>query len=335
MKSTIFNTKLEDVVQLELNADGESSAAVSLNPSYVWTKFILTDDLPNENKQRIPKEEFSNLIKTGIFAPVKMKNGEINVNHEDALPLGVITNLKESANKVEGMAALWLKEREEDVLTIKDMVNKGNFPQLSWEIMYEDSASEENGISALKNTVLRAVTLVGMPAYAGRTPIFAAASKNNNSEETVDKLEELTSRVTELEELVKSKDVELASKATELETLKASLEELETLRTFKASIDKEKADLEKLAAIKAKFKAASLDKDEEYFEKNKETLMGLSDSTLEFMIQEMISFASTKKVKEEEASKNEVPNFTADETVDLSDPRKLSEALRKKLLVTK
>lgn len=323
MESTKFSTNLEDLVSLDVSgADKESSAAVSLNPSYVWTKFILTDDKPNKNKQRIPKEEFSNIIKTGIFAPVKMKLGEINDDHDDAVPLGVITALKEHDNKIEGIAALWLKEREEDVLTIKDMVNKGNYPQLSWEIMYDEASSEEDGIQALKNTILRAVTLVGMPAYAGRTPIYAAASKSNNSEETVDELEKLTSRVAELEGLVKTREEEIVS-------LKAVQPELEELRSYKASIELEKANQEKFASIKKKFADANLNKSEEYFNTNKENLMKLEESALDFMIQELVAFSSKKEDKA--SDKQNIPNISAEDDVSLKDPKVLAEAVRKQL----
>ena len=84
--------------QVELIKDkeykfSEASTAVSLNPMLNWMKFVLLDDLPNGNKQRVPKEEFDNIIKTGIHMPIKVSAGEISPGHQGTFPIGVITNL--------------------------------------------------------------------------------------------------------------------------------------------------------------------------------------------------------------------------------------------------
>lgn len=285
-KIAIFTTNLEDMLQL-VN-EGIADASVSLNPSFSWAKFILTDDQANENKQRIPKQEFSNLIKTGVLAPIKMEVGDPNGDHANSTPLGVISHLKEVDNRIEGLAALWTREREEDVTALKEMYKGGRLPQLSWEVMYEESQTDDSGIEDLLGTALRAVTIVGMPAYAGRTPIVALASKNETEDDNVDELEQSKARITELEQIVASKDEELT-------TIKTQMTELQS---YKDTAEKEKADIAKLASIRQKFSDSGLSKEDTYFVENKERLLSMPDETLDFVIQEMVSFSRVTATSE-------------------------------------
>jgi len=181
--SDIIDTEIESVVQLLSNEDvekqfGEAIASVVAADQVVtWAKFILTDDKPNGNKQRVPIEEFDNIIKSGVYMPIKMALGEIKDGHEDAKPIGVITNLTKLGNKVIALAALWDHERNDDVSTIKSRVNSGQPVNVSWEILYGNSRIED-GITALLDVMLKAVTIVGIPAYAGRTQLLAVAAKD-------------------------------------------------------------------------------------------------------------------------------------------------------------
>lgn len=182
MKTTTkTDTNVEDMVYLvskdEVEREfGEAAAsAIATDQVVTWAKFILTDDKPNANRQRIPAEEFDNLIKTGIHKPIKMAFKQIADGHEDARPLGVITNLTKEGNKVIALAALWNHEREEDVAKVKDLVQSGKPVNVSWEILY-GRERQENGVTDLLDTVLKAVAIVGMPAYAGRTQLLAVAA---------------------------------------------------------------------------------------------------------------------------------------------------------------
>jgi hypothetical protein len=326
MKSAIFTTNLENILEYvsrESSDDPEADASIIRNPTFSWAKFILTDDLANENKQRIPKEEFSNLIKTGVNAPVKMELGDPLGDHARSTPLGVVTHLKEIENRIEGIAALWTREREQDVKSLKDMYSQGKLPQLSWEVMYEDSNTNDDGVEDLAGTILRAVTIVGVPAYAGRTPIVALASKkddNPNTEElTVDELEKAQSKITELESSLSSKEDELKTLSTETEQL----------REYKDVAEKEKAAAAKLIAIKQKFTEAGLEKDETYFTEKKETLLGMTDDALDFMIQELVAFSSAKSKEESASSKKDLPRVDAPGGDD-EDIKTLAEALRQR-----
>lgn len=334
-----------DVVELILEdgdlKDDSAFAAVSLSPDVSWAKFILTDDTVNANGDRIPEEEFDNLIKTGINMPLKMAYGEIKEGHNESFPIGVITHLKKIKNQIVGLAALWKSERPEDIEYIKDKYKKKEPLDLSWEISYQGEAVHKDGTRDLIGTSLLATTLVGIPAYEGRLGITALAAKER--EEEVTKLEE---KIKELQEkladatdinlgLVKEKDaldVELKELKAEFEK---SGEELEELKAFKGEIVAERERKEKLQSIMDKFAEAGIEKDEEYFEEKAETLLTMDEGALDFFIQEAIAFASEMKereeTEEEEASKKEdLPNFNdGGEFSDLG-PKELAELARKK-----
>jgi hypothetical protein len=191
-KGKKLNTNLENVVQLvsresAISEFGESVASfISKDAMVSWMKFILTDDMPNKNGERIPESEFDNLIKTGFYKPIKMMVGDINDGHDDAEPIGVITNLARNGNQIVALAALWPTERAEDVQLLKDRVESGKPVNVSWEIFYGDRTTN-GGVVDLLDTTLRAVTIVGIPAYAGRTPVLAIAA-NKWSDEYVSNL---------------------------------------------------------------------------------------------------------------------------------------------------
>lgn len=401
---------------------GEAYSSLLLNPAVTWAKFILTDDAPNNNGQRVPQTEFKNLIKSGLHMPVKMAYGKINDDHDDSLPIGTITHLKQEDNKVIALAALWTEERPSDVSYIKEKVAAGESINVSWEILYGDYDIDDTGIVDLLDTYLKAATIVGRPAYAGRTPILAVAAKSwskayideledsaflyvkevesrnesdeqlitkkirqfpvrdnhgklvkdrlvmasaeiiksdlddelkSNLDKTIKKLlkenaksDEITSekaeefkmeesKLDELKELQEKysqleKDLTnaldtLKAKETELvEAIQAKADfesELASLREFKASIDAEKEEIQKLALVKTKFTEAGLEKADEYFVDNKEKLLKLAsdESALDFMIQELISFKNENEDKEDKSEEKasekkgpKIPNLPAD-----------------------
>jgi len=181
-KKAIIDTDDVSLLQLLSKDEAESefgeaiASALDVEQVVTWAKFVLTDDRPNENGQRIPQEEFDNIIKTGMYKPVKMAVGEINDGHDESKPLGVITNLIKSGRKIIALAALWDHERVSDVALIRDRVQKGKPVNVSWEIMYGAHVIND-GIEDLLDTVLTAATIVGRPAYAGRTQFLAVAAK--------------------------------------------------------------------------------------------------------------------------------------------------------------
>jgi len=407
---------------------GEAAASAVVTDQVVtWAKFILTDDKPNENGQRVPLEEFDNIIKTGPYKPVKMALGEIKDGHDDARPLGVITNLTKQGNKVVALAALWDHERTEDVALVRDLVKSNKPVNVSWEILYGNYVIKD-GISDLLDTVLKAVTIVGMPAYAGRTQFLAVAAKKWSpayieklpdssflhigldgtryfayrddtgkidqkrfpalleemaqaplpentlkgvrhqvkklasvveadagiqellmdgedfiTEEHKLDIKELEGKVSELETKLAEANNKLATKEAELATAQETAnlantnvttltEELTGLREFKETTEAESQKATKLQSIKDKFGGLGLEKGEEYFTANGEKLLGLEESELDFMLQEMVAFRDAENAGEGKASKKKtpgVPNIPG--TIDeLNDVTKLAKALRER-----
>jgi hypothetical protein len=313
MEEKLIN--LESNIELIENNDAEAS--ISLNPLFQWAKIVVTDDEPNANKQRVPRNEFDNLVRTGVLSPVKMDIGKIS-DHEASVakPIGVISQLMIENNKVIALAALWKKERSEDIRMLKEMYLTGTPPQVSWELSFAESQIED-GIENLKGIILNGLAIVASPAYAGRTPFIAMASQNQE-EVPVEELEQLKTRVTELESAVAEKETQLSEKEVELNTLKE----------YKANIEKETAEAQKLSEVKQKFVDAGIEKDEAYFTENKVKLLEMEASLLDFVIQEMVSFASSKNTNASTHTTTEIPNITNTSTVDLSDPKALAKALK-------
>lgn len=423
-KKTKINSELEYIVQLvqdsELEGEmGEAFSSVLLNPAVAWAKFILTDDIPNANKQRIPIEEFANLIKTGIYMPVKMAKGSINDGHDNSEPLGVMTHLKHDGNKIVAIAALWSKERPADIEYIKSQIESEKPVNVSWEILYGDSSFDDKGVEDLHDVALRAATIVGLPAYAGRTQMLAVAARKwspaytkalpdncfllkdrqlpykdmegkievsrfpelleelktlslpenevkvaraklkrlkemmetgastkdiegeldldltvqpvapETEDNKLEELKELQDKFASMEATLASKDKEISdlkleiTRLTEESTVKET--ELASLKEFKLEADAKVTAKAKLEGIRTKFNEAGVEKTEDYFTQNSEFLLGLEDAQLDFMIQELVSFAKQTE-NTETASKKKIPNLQVEQKT--TDVKSIAEELR-------
>ena len=434
---TEFKTSSIDIVKILKDKDvrqefGDAVASFLRNETVVWTKFVLTDDVPNGNKMRIPHEEFPNLMDSGLHMPFKMAFGEINRGHDGAFPLGTIAHIKEEEidgrHLLVGLAALWSKERPEDVLMFKSAMASEKKPQVSWEILYGDYSSNEDGTIDLKDTSLSGVTVVGDPAYEGRTPVLAVAAKQwsrpyleelpedafmhigedgerlfpykdadgrvdpsrlnlvlgelansslpsevieeyrervkdlqaklesgasldnpslkkssksnagktKSEENKLDELTELKNKVAELEQALSEAKNALTTKETQL-TENASLlteqeKELTELREFKAAIDAEAEKQVKLDEIKQKFQEAGIEKDDSYFDKNSEYLLGMDESARDFLLQELVAFSSKKDDEEDgkESKASKLPRLDGVEQEDDASIEGLAKALRER-----
>lgn len=283
-----FDVKLM-IDKLEID-EMAASASISLNPNVAWMKLLLTDDKYNANRQRIPREEFANVLRTGLFMPLKMAYGEISEGHDETFPLGVMTHLKTEGNSIQALAALWDRERHEDVEFLKKRYAEGKDINISWELTYTDEETEDDGV-VLKNVSMNAATIVGMPAYEGRTPALALSSKEEG-----DSMEN-TIELTEHERLMNEQKSQFENKVSELQaSLEAVQNELsglkpkyEELASFKQSIEEAEAKKEKLSSIRQKFTDAGLEITDEYFNERAEAFAGMTDEQLEFFVQELVA----------------------------------------------
>ena len=160
----------------------EAQASIE-NPTLTKMSFVFTDNLPNGNRKGVPVSAFPSIIKTGIFMPVKVAEGAINIDHSGAFPIGVISSLKENqlsdtVDQIVGEAVLWNSERPEDTDLIKSAFASGEKLNISWEILYSESSKDDNGIEWYLDPIVKAATFVGLPAYGGRTPVTAVASQD-------------------------------------------------------------------------------------------------------------------------------------------------------------
>lgn len=308
-----INISAKDVqLMIEDEKLGEAIASISLNPNVTWLKMVVNDALPNANDMRIPKEEFSNVIKTAIYMPMKMAIGEISEGHEETLPIGSIAHLIDKEDHVEALAALWNKERPEDIKLLKERHENGQSIDVSWELNYDVTASTKNdkGVLELRNVEMNAVTIVGLPSYMGRTNVTALASKEGDAKtmdeikrkdhdeivkgltETIEDLQkQLETASTKVEELTTSNE-ELASVKTEFDEMKPKFEELEK---FKTDFDAAEEKKVKLAAVRKKFEEAGFEiENDDYFAEREETLLGMEEAALDFFIQELVAFKAEK-----------------------------------------
>lgn len=321
-----MNTNINLTLDFAVAADEFSEAAVN-NPFITWAKAIICDDKPNANNERIPVEEFDNMIRSGIYSPVKM--AEEITGHQDALgkPIGTITNLMKSGNQLKALIALWTLERQEAVATLQEMVADGNLPQLSWEIAFSEVEENSDGVKDLHGVVLNGAAVVRQPAYKGRTPIYATAEDINPEGNNLDELEQVKAQLAEALEKIEQLSSNAETISTELDSLKS---ERDQLLQFKQSVEMASAELEKLASIKAKFVEAGISKDDNYFEDNRNVLLKLEEAELDFFIQNLIAFKNSEaSVKSQNGS---LPNVGTDnDSVLIKDPRELAKALRNAL----
>jgi hypothetical protein len=329
-----FDTEIE-FLDTEEQTNDLALASVSQNPAFNYIKFTLTDDQKNANRQRIPFSEFDNLIRTGYLAPIKMGMGEIKPGHEEASPIGVISHLKKEDNKIMGLAAIWSKERPAEADIIKKNHEKGIPTNLSWEIYYTDSTKDAEGVEDLTGCSLRALTLVGRPAYEGRTQILSVASditseteENVDIKELEDKISALEAELSDAKKALETKEVELASKQNDLVAkemeLASILAEKEELKQYKTTAEKEREDNRKLDEIKGKFSESGITKDETFYKENKEMLLGLAPTALDFFMQELVSFKNSSAA----IINSTVPDLTNQDNKKLTDPKELAKALR-------
>lgn len=317
-----FNTTLKEPTEELKMAMASLLPMPEKNRNIAWGSFVLLDDLPNGNGVRIPLEEFDNVIKSAEYMPLKMEFGTIKGKHEGSQPLGVIARLVKQVdsvlgNKIFGIAGLWLKERPNDIVALREAIAKNEGVDISWELEYINEDLAEDGILNLRDIGVTAATIVGNPAYQGRTPMFEIAEQNKNSEDdkTLDDKELIQQKYSELETKFQESETKLAEatkllseKTAEVEALTAKVAELQE---FKDSVDKEKADADKLEAIKAKFTEYGLEKSDDYFAEKKDFLLGLEDTELTFMLDEL---KAVKPATSTEASQSIVPNLGAGNT---------------------
>lgn len=173
---------------------GYAIAEASDNPFQTKLSLILTDFLPNRNKQAISQAEANNIIKSALIAPLKINfDGESYSGHKNAIPIGAIASAYEGDDNgnpvIKGDAVIWNDLYPDVKDHIKQAFAEG--VGTSWEIYYDDSETDDNGVQWLKGCIFAGTCIVETPAYGPtRTRLLAIAeSLQKNNEEIMAKSE--------------------------------------------------------------------------------------------------------------------------------------------------
>src|SRR3989304_5870627 len=97
-----FNiTTTIELLREDEKLEGEAYAGISLNPYFQWAKIVVTDDIANATNQRVPVEEFDNIIKTGMPLPCNARIRKMSSDHQHCSPpgLGFSANLVKESNR--------------------------------------------------------------------------------------------------------------------------------------------------------------------------------------------------------------------------------------------
>jgi len=297
MKIAKFN-----VLAQPLDKEGQAQAAQTFADTHsLWVKFIFTDDQPNDNKQAVAQTEYASIIDTGVHKPFKKATGDaLSDNHNPVIPIGTIVEMSQEGNTVIGLAAVWEPEFPEEAASIREAHEKGERLDVSWELFYEDSTHDDTGVEWLQGVSTRAVALVGQPAYDGRTPVLAVATKQDKQEGDKNmELEKALERVKELEganAVLESGMVEAKASLEELLELKT---EVETLREFKIKVEEDEARSALVSKRMKKFSEAGIEMTDEEFEAAADKWLSMDDDAFEFILTQLVS---QKPVTESQAS---------------------------------
>lgn len=325
------------------------------NPDLGWLEFVLTDSKPNANKQGIPAEAFSRLVETGLYMPVKIAEDGIRMDHSNALPLGPITKLESNAEQVKGKAAIWKRERPNIYSLLKDMRDEGEAINISWELAYTQSSEDENGVTWLQDPRLLAATVVGNPAYGGRTQVFSMASEDvldaimqkvsKGQELAKEEIEQLSTAISKnqdqegreaglngdektMEELEKLKE-EYSELQEKYDSLATNLEEVQVEHDDLLQYKEEKEEAERRETVLSNrisaLKEAGIEVTEDDVEEKAEIWLSMSDDGFASLV-EMVS-----EVKSSSASSNNgIPDVSGDAASVKDIVRKGLQELREK-----
>ena len=321
--------------------------------------FVFTDYLPNANMTGIPKAEAGNIIRTGMYMPVKVNfDGDVISGHAGAIPIGPIVDLHEEGETIVGRAVVWPDEFSEfaaylDRTTAEAVENI----QFSWEIYHQDSYKDSSGINWLTGCSVAGAAIVDNPAYKGRTPLLAIAEENKMNElETkisnlMDKLYTMLNALYEAADVaaefkatnpgelsvdddfsfiidkVKEMRGSMAASAEHAEMLKAEVEEL---RDFKTKAEAEDSRAAVLNARRASLAEVGVTFSDGDFIDMSAFIVEMSDTVFTSYVSSAAKIAKSAKATAENARKSTAalvpdPTHQDDFRISLSD---LAEGLR-------
>jgi len=290
---------MDKKLRLTSSAQFVQANASEGHPNLGWLEFILTDDKPNENKQGVPRSAFAALVDSGLFMPLKIGEGEISKDHDNAKPLGTIAKLTPEEDKILGKAAIWKADKPDEYKMLVEKHSSDEPINISWEILYSKSTIDDDGVEWLSDPVLVGAAIVSKPAYGDRTPVLSVAS-------TVDDENTAQEEVTTEDSSGETESPAEKELAKLKETLATLEEEVATLRKYKKEREEADAKASKLAERVEALKAAGFEFSLEEIQEKQDAWAAMDDNTFELMLEAM------KKVKSSAASVH-VPDVHGDD----------------------
>lgn len=319
------------------------------HPLLAKIKFIFaTDEGKNLStsrgglKQGIKAEDFDEVIRTAVNAPIKMRylgfRGGVG-NHVGSIPIGHITKMEkivldDGVNALEAEAVLYKEEYPDEVDYLKTAYAANEAPGISYEVRHDvDKSIIENGVEWIKDLITQAATIVRSPAYGSRTAILALASNKELSTEAFNEevlsiitpqeadkggsnMDEKDKEITRLTALAAEKEEALTNKNTEVTNLTT---ELEKVKGDLVSAQTENETLKRTVLVESRAKAyaeagLAFDEDAEKAKAKKELLAKMEDDVFNAYIADLKE-AATKKTAAALASASDrgVPRLTATE----------------------
>ena len=171
-----------DAMQQKVSVNGYIRAVADQDhPLQTKLSLIITDFLPNGNKQGIPETEKQNIIAYAKNMPLKINfDGAGYTGHVGAIPIGPIVNVYESEDNgrrvIAGDAIIWNEVYDDIADHLKVAFSEGI--GTSWEIFYDSTETDGDGNQWLHGCVFAGTCIVQVPAYGpNRTRVLAIAER--------------------------------------------------------------------------------------------------------------------------------------------------------------
>lgn len=182
-------------MQQKITVNGYIRAvADQAHPLQTKLSLILTDFMPNGNKQGIPETEKQNIINSALHQPLKINfDGKGYSGHTGAIPIGPIISVYEDSDNgraiIAGDAVIWNEVYDDIADHLKVAFSEGI--GTSWEIFFDSSDTDSDGNEWLHGCVFAGTCVVQVPAYGpNRTRVLAIAEKLQEREDTLLELNE-------------------------------------------------------------------------------------------------------------------------------------------------
>ena len=279
------------------------------NPFQTLLTFILTDFIPNKNKQGIPESEAERVAQSALGMPVK-----INLQargHTQAIPVGPIQKVwrgtDEDRDVLYAEAILWNNEYPEVDTYLKTSYAEKRTVGTSWEVKYEYS-DVQDGIEWLQNVVCLGTAIVDNPAYGTmRTRMLAVAEQKD--------MEELQQKFDELQQLLAAKEAELLTFAENVQALEAQVQaaqqQITETETANASLKDQIAQAEAAIQFQARVAQVQTVFSDEEVTRKREFFLGMNDDAFAEYVQDLQKAAQKagSAVAEVTDSAVKVPNL--------------------------